>query len=51
METDPGSETLCSVEYRTTDEVLKPSNPECYTPSSETFKIGQRNIDRTNHEI
>jgi hypothetical protein len=51
METNPSSETLCSVEFRMMDEVLKPSNHKCYTSSSETFKTGLRNIDRNNHEI
>jgi hypothetical protein len=40
METDQGSETLCSVECLTMVEVLKPSDPECYKTLSETFKIG-----------
>jgi hypothetical protein len=42
METDPVSEMLYSVvfyEYWTMDEVQKPSNSECYTPSSEPFRI------------
>jgi hypothetical protein len=30
---------LCSLEYQTMDKVRKPSNPECYTPSSEPFRI------------
>jgi hypothetical protein len=38
-ERDPVSEMLCSLEYRAMDEVQKPSNPECYTPSSEPFRI------------
>lgn len=29
---------LCSFEYQMMDKVQKSSNPECYTPSSETFK-------------
>jgi hypothetical protein len=28
METDPISETLCSLEYRTMDKVLEPNNPK-----------------------
>jgi hypothetical protein len=35
----PVSETLCSLEYLTIDKVQKPSNPNCHTPSSETFRI------------
>jgi hypothetical protein len=27
------------LEHRMMDKVQKPSNPECYTPSSEPFKI------------
>jgi hypothetical protein len=27
------------LEYQTMDKVQKPSNPECYTPSSEPFRI------------
>jgi hypothetical protein len=41
-ETNPASETLCFfwfLEYRTMDKVRKPSNFECYTPSSEPFSI------------
>jgi hypothetical protein len=30
---------LCLVEYQTMDKVQKPSNPECYIPSSEPFRI------------
>jgi hypothetical protein len=30
---------LWFLEYRTMDKVQKPSNPECYTPSSEPFRI------------
>jgi hypothetical protein len=33
------SETLCSLECWTMDKVQKPSNPECYPPSSETFRF------------
>jgi hypothetical protein len=40
---DSASETLCSLEYRTMNKVQKPSNPECYTPSSETFRITNKN--------
>jgi hypothetical protein len=36
---DPVSETLCLVEYQTMDEVQKPSNSWCDTPSSELFSI------------
>jgi hypothetical protein len=44
METNPASETFCSfllcyLEYWTMDKVLNPSNPECYTPLSELFRI------------
>jgi hypothetical protein len=28
-----------SLEYRTMEKVQKPSNSECYTPSSEPFRI------------
>jgi hypothetical protein len=38
-ETDPFSETLCSLQYRTTDRVQKPSNPECPTSSWEPYTI------------
>jgi hypothetical protein len=38
-ETDPVSETLFYLERRTMDKVQKPNNPECYTPSSEPFRI------------
>jgi hypothetical protein len=31
------------LEYRTMDKVQKPSNPMCYTPSSEPFKIYLKN--------
>jgi hypothetical protein len=34
-----GTGSLCSLEHRTIDKVQQPSNPECYTPSSEPFKI------------
>jgi hypothetical protein len=30
---------LLFLEYQTMDKVQKPFNPECYTPSSETFTI------------
>jgi hypothetical protein len=42
METNPVSETLHSLvllEYWTTAKVQRPSNPECYTPSSGPFSI------------
>jgi hypothetical protein len=38
-ETDPVSETLCSLKYRMPDKVPKPSNPKWNTPPSEPFKI------------
>jgi hypothetical protein len=40
-ETDPVSETLCFlfVEIRTMDKVHKLSSNECYTPSSEPFRM------------
>jgi hypothetical protein len=38
-ETDPISEMMCSLEYRTTDKVQKPINSERYTPSSEPFRL------------
>jgi hypothetical protein len=38
-ETDPASETSCSLEYQTMDQVKKPSNSVCYIPSSEPFRI------------
>jgi hypothetical protein len=38
-ETDPVSETSSSLEYRRMDKVQKPSNPECYPPSSEPSRI------------
>jgi hypothetical protein len=38
-ETDPVSETSCSLEYRTMDKVQNPGNPKCYTPSSGPFRI------------
>jgi hypothetical protein len=37
-ETDPVSETLCSLEYRKMDRVQKLSNSECYMSSSERFR-------------
>jgi hypothetical protein len=39
METDPVSETLCTLEYWTKEKVQKLSNPMCYTLSSEFFRI------------
>jgi hypothetical protein len=36
-ETDPISETLCSLEHQTMEKVQKPTNSVCYTPSSESF--------------
>jgi hypothetical protein len=38
-ETDPVSETSCSLEYQTMEKVQKPSNSVYYTPSSEPFRI------------
>jgi hypothetical protein len=38
-EKDPFAEKMCSSEYRTVDKVQKPSNSECYTPSSEPSRI------------
>jgi hypothetical protein len=38
METDPVSETLCYLDYQTMDKIQKPSNPECYTSSSESSR-------------
>jgi hypothetical protein len=38
VDRDPVSETLCSSEYRKMDKVRKPSNPEFYKPSSESFR-------------
>jgi hypothetical protein len=32
------------LEYRTMDKVPNPSNPECYTPSSEPFRIHSRSL-------
>jgi hypothetical protein len=32
------------LEYQTMDKVQKPSNPECYTPPPEPFRI-ESNID------
>jgi hypothetical protein len=40
-ETDPVSETLCSLEYRTMDKPLELSNPDYYTPSSKHFRMEQ----------
>jgi hypothetical protein len=37
-ETDPVSETSCSLDYQM-EKVQKPSNSVCYTPSSEPFRI------------
>jgi hypothetical protein len=41
METDPVSEMLCSLVFRLQGDgqVQKPRNSECYTPSSEPFRI------------
>jgi hypothetical protein len=39
LETDPVSETSCSLEYLMMEKVQKPSNSVCYTPSSEPFRI------------
>jgi hypothetical protein len=42
METDPVSETLCSLmflEYQKMYKVQNPSNPKCHTPSLEPFRI------------
>jgi hypothetical protein len=41
-ETDHVAETSCSLEYRTIDRIQKLSNAECYTPSSEPFRIDMR---------
>jgi hypothetical protein len=38
-ETDPLSEMLYFLEYRTMDKAQKPNNPECHTPSSKPFRI------------
>jgi hypothetical protein len=38
-ETDPVSETSCSLEYQTMEKSKKPSNSVYYTPSSEPFRI------------
>jgi hypothetical protein len=38
-ETDPVSETSCSLEYQTMEKVPKPSNSVCYIPSLEPFRI------------
>jgi hypothetical protein len=38
-ETDPISETLCSLEYRTMDKGWNSRNPDCHRPSSESFRI------------
>jgi hypothetical protein len=43
METGSFSEMLCSLEYRALDRIQNLSNPECYTPSSEPFRILQNN--------
>jgi hypothetical protein len=37
-DTDPVSETLCSLEYQTMEKVQKSNNSVCYTPSSEPFR-------------
>jgi hypothetical protein len=41
METGPVSKMSCfySLEYRMMEKVQEPSNSECYTPSSEPFRI------------
>jgi hypothetical protein len=39
IETCPVSETLYSLEYWMMDKVKKPSNAECYRPSSKHFRI------------
>jgi hypothetical protein len=41
LETDPVSEMFCFLVSRIPDDgqVLKPTNSECYTPSSEPFRI------------
>jgi hypothetical protein len=39
LETGSASQMLCSLDYQMMDSIQKPINPECYTPSSETFKI------------
>jgi hypothetical protein len=41
METDPVSETLffSNLQFWTMEKVHKPSNPECYAPSSEPFRF------------
>jgi hypothetical protein len=44
METDLVSETLWSLDYRRADKVRKPSNAECYTQSSEPFRIYKKNL-------
>jgi hypothetical protein len=33
------SEAMCSIKYLTKDKVQELSNPECFTPSSEPFRI------------
>jgi hypothetical protein len=38
-ETDPVSEMSCLLEYLTMEKVQKSSNPECYTASSEPYRI------------
>jgi hypothetical protein len=35
---DPVFKNLCTLDYRTMDEVQKPSNPECCAPSSEPLE-------------
>jgi hypothetical protein len=39
MGTDPVSETMGSLQHWMMDKAQRPGNPECYTPSSETFRI------------
>jgi hypothetical protein len=41
MQTDPVSEMLCFLEYRIMGKVQKPIDSECYSPSSEPFRIKQ----------
>jgi hypothetical protein len=49
LETDPVSETLCSLEYQAMDKVQKPSSPKSYTPSSEPFQTKQNSL--TEHKL
>jgi hypothetical protein len=48
METDPVSEMKCSLEYQTIDKIQTLSNPNCYTPSSESFIIKNDILGRAN---